>query len=169
MRRSTVPSPLGDLDVWTSDQGVAAVLFDGHRRPNLDRILARLDDAEAVAPDALDHGVAAALGRYFAGELGALDGLPLDLRGTALQVQVWEALRAIPARTFRAYGELAVELGLGVAGARAVGAAVGRNPVSIAVPCHRLVGATGALTGYAGGLRRKRWLLDHEAGQPALW
>ena len=77
---------------------------------------------------------------------------------------MWEALRAIPAGETRTYGELARELGRPGA-SRAVGAATGRNPISIIVPCHRLVGASGSLTGYAGGVERKRWLLDHERGQ----
>ena len=89
--------------------------------------------------------------------------MELAPRGTAFQQEVWDALRAIPAGETRSYGEVAAALGRPGA-SRAVGAATGRNPISIIVPCHRLVGASGAMTGYAGGVDRKRWLLDHERG-----
>lgn len=98
---------------------------------------------------------------YLAGDLTAVDRIPLDTGGTPFQRRVWRALRRIrPGRT-RSYGDLAHALGLGPA-ARAVGAANGRNPISIVVPCHRLVGGNASLTGYGGGLWRKRWLLRHE-------
>ena len=90
--------------------------------------------------------------------------MPTAARGTDFQQAVWAELAAIPAGQTRTYGDVAAALGKPSA-SRAVGAATGRNPISIIVPCHRLVGATGALTGYAGGLARKRWLLDHERGQ----
>lgn len=100
------------------------------------------------------------LDAYFAGELRSFD-LPLALRGTPWQRTVWDALVAIPFGTTVSYGALAAQLGRPAA-ARAVGAANGRNPLSVVVPCHRLVGASGALTGYLGGLSRKEWLLRHE-------
>ncbi len=106
---------------------------------------------------------AAVLGRYFAGELKAIDRLKTANGGTAFQRKVWAALRTIPARATTSYGELAARLGMPKA-ARAVGLANGANPIAIVVPCHRVIGANGTLTGYGGGLARKRWLLAHEAG-----
>jgi len=100
------------------------------------------------------------LGEYFAGTRTTFD-IPLDAPGTAFQRRVWDALRAIPYGTTLSYGELARRLG-DVRATRAVGAANGKNPIPIIVPCHRVVGANGALTGFGGGLDRKRWLLEHE-------
>jgi methylated-DNA-[protein]-cysteine S-methyltransferase len=93
--------------------------------------------------------------------------LPLDMRGTDFQRNVWEALLTIPYGETRSYGEIAKQIGRPDR-ARAVGAANGSNPVSIIVPCHRVIGSDGSLTGYGGGLPRKRWLLDHEAGVGSL-
>ena len=95
------------------------------------------------------------------GRLNALDEIPVDTVGTDFQRQVWTALRDIPAGTTLSYGEMASRLGRPDA-PRAVGSANALNPISIVVPCHRLVGSNGALTGYGGGIHRKRWLLDHE-------
>jgi methylated-DNA-[protein]-cysteine S-methyltransferase len=119
-------------------------------------------------------GLAARLRAYLAGDLEALAGVPVEPArpggGTPFQRRVWATLREIPAGATLSYGALAARLGVPGA-ARAVGLANGRNPIAIAVPCHRVVGAGGALTGYAGGLERKRWLLDHErvfaASRPA--
>lgn len=113
--------------------------------------------AEAAAP----KSVRAPLGDYFSGDLEALDAIPCETGGTPFQRAVWEALRRIPPGRTMSYGALAAALGAPAA-ARAVGHANGANPVSVVVPCHRLVGAGGALTGYGGGLERKRWLLAHE-------
>ncbi len=98
---------------------------------------------------------------YFEGDLAAIDRLPVKLGGTAFQREVWAALRAIPTGGTTTYGSLAVRLGRPKA-MRAVGAANGANPISIIVPCHRVIGANAALTGYGGGIGRKRWLLRHE-------
>jgi methylated-DNA-[protein]-cysteine S-methyltransferase len=102
-----------------------------------------------------------ALEAYFEGELEAVAELRTETRGTALQRAVWSALRNIPAGTTLSYGQLAREIGNPTA-VRAVGAANGANPISVVVPCHRVIGADGSLTGYGGGLERKRWLLAHE-------
>ncbi|CNE60673.1 putative methylated-DNA--protein-cysteine methyltransferase [Yersinia nurmii] len=99
--------------------------------------------------------------RYFAGELDIIDGLPVKTAGTAFQRQVWQELRNIPCGKTLSYGELAQRIGRPTA-SRAVGMANGLNPISIVVPCHRVIGASGSLTGYAGGVERKRWLLAHE-------
>eukprot|EP01035_Chromulina_nebulosa_P066292 gene66292-90729_t len=102
-----------------------------------------------------------ALSRYFAGDLAQLDGITCHIPGTPFQNKVWTALRTIPAGTTLSYGTLAAQLGVPTA-MRAVGHANGANPLSVVVPCHRLIGANGSLTGYGGGLERKRWLLMHE-------
>jgi len=107
------------------------------------------------------NGVARSIRRYFAGELSAIDALPVQTAGTAFQREVWRALRAIPCGTTVTYSELAERIGRPAA-VRAVGAANGANPIGVVVPCHRAVGADGSLTGYGGGLERKAWLLRHE-------
>lgn len=102
-----------------------------------------------------------ALARYFAGELAALDAIPVATAGTAFQRDVWAALRKIPPGTTLSYGELARRVGRPAA-VRAVGLANGSNPIGVVVPCHRVIGADATLTGYGGGIARKRWLLTHE-------
>jgi methylated-DNA-[protein]-cysteine S-methyltransferase len=102
------------------------------------------------------------LSEYFAGERKMFD-LPLAPKGTAFQLKVWLALRRIPYGETRSYGEIAAELGLAPTASRAVGLANGANPLPIVVPCHRVIGANGALTGFGGGLERKRFLLDLES------
>lgn len=98
---------------------------------------------------------------YLAGGLTAIDQIPVNPGGTAFQAKVWQALRSIPPGTVMSYGELARQLG-NPAAVRAVGTTNGLNPISIVLPCHRVIGANGSLTGYAGGIERKRWLLRHE-------
>ena len=102
---------------------------------------------------------------YFGGELGALQEVPVELGGTPFQRTVWSALRDVQPGTTASYGELAATIGRAGA-ARAVGSANATNPVALAVPCHRIVGSNGSLTGYAGGIARKRWLLEHESARP---
>jgi len=104
---------------------------------------------------------------YFAGQLEAISKLPVARSGTEFQNQVWTALRQIPGGTTLSYGALAKEIGRPTA-VRAVGLANGSNPIAIIVPCHRVVGANASLTGYGGGLERKRWLLQHEADKSCL-
>ncbi len=106
-------------------------------------------------------GFASAFVAYFAGELSALDGLPVAAEGTPFQCAVWQALREIPCGETRSYGQVARAIGKPAA-TRAVGMANNANPVGVAVPCHRVIGADGSLTGYGGGIERKRWLLAHE-------
>lgn len=154
---AVVDSPLGPLTVVVDDDALAGVWMDAqaHLPPD-----ARL--GTRVAPD--DPAVAAAvreLGEYFTGERESFD-VPLRPRGTDFQRRVWQRLRDIPFGATTTYGTIAADLGLPPGASRAVGAAVGRNPLGIVVPCHRVVGASGALTGYAGGLERKVWLLEHE-------
>jgi methylated-DNA-[protein]-cysteine S-methyltransferase len=125
---------------------------------------ASLDAAGRDFDDPL--GAADALSRYFAGELDALDSVPLELSGTPYQHRVWEAVRAIPPGDTRSYGDLAVAL---KSVPRAVGRANATNPAPLFVPCHRVVGGDGDLTGYAWGLDRKRWLLEHESRELPLF
>jgi methylated-DNA-[protein]-cysteine S-methyltransferase len=157
----TMPSPVGELKLVASGRGLAAVLLETERT---DRV--RL---QAMSEDPA-HPVLVATQRqleeYFAGARRAFD-LPLDARGTDFQQRVWDELRAIPFGQTRSYGELAKRLGDANL-MRAVGAANGSNPISIIVPCHRVIGASGKLVGYAGGLKTKAYLLDLESGRIAL-
>lgn len=165
---TAIASPLGVLDVWCTEAGVAALLYEDHAPAIRERILRRMDTPIKVPSYAARFDVAAILGEYFAGDLRAPASLVLDLQGTRLQRSIWQALRQLPPGRTRSYTQLAVQQGLGPPGARVVGRAVACNPVCVAVPCHRVVGKRGRLMGYAGGLRRKRWLLHHEAGQLGL-
>lgn len=154
MRHRIIDSPLGELIVVVDESGALIGLYNEGQRhlPPLARLGERDDTVAQNVVDQLDE--------YFAGERTSFD-LPLAPKGTPFQRSVWDALTQIPLGQTMTYGGLATDLGRPQA-ARAVGAAVGRNPISIVVPCHRVVGGSGALTGYAGGLGRKRWLLAHE-------
>ncbi|MBA4861957.1 methylated-DNA--[protein]-cysteine S-methyltransferase [Streptomyces sp. PSKA54] len=150
-------SPYGPLTVVLTDGVLSGLYMTGQRhRPPEESFGDRDDTAFAFAE------IATQLKAYFAGELKEFT-LPLQLHGTPFQRTVWEQLRKIPYGETRSYGELAHELGNPKA-SRAVGLANGRNPVGIIVPCHRVVGADGSLTGYGGGLERKQQLLDFERG-----
>ncbi len=147
MPSRAVDTPIGTLGLVGSDAGLSGVRWsvDGLQ----DASCATLDDA------------AAQLQAYFAGELIEFD-LPLDLDGTDFQRQCWLALASIPYGQTVSYGEQARRLGLGPDAARAVGAANGQNPLPLVLPCHRVIGADGSLTGFGGGLHLKRFLLEHE-------
>ncbi len=118
-------------------------------------------DGFALEPAVNPSGLSDAILRYFAGDLSAIDRLPVQTAGTPFQREVWRALRDIPVGTTLSYAQIAERIGRPTA-VRAVGLANGSNPVGIVVPCHRVIGANGSLTGYGGGMERKRWLLDHE-------
>jgi methylated-DNA-[protein]-cysteine S-methyltransferase len=152
--QATIDSPLGPLLLARTANGLAGVWFEGQKdHPGM--------LAAPVRPrDPLLVQVATQLRRYFSGRSAAFD-VPLDLRGTPFQKAVWQALLGIASGTTRSYGDIAREVGAPRA-VRAVGAAVGKNPVSVLVPCHRVVGSDGALTGYAGGMQRKIALLKLE-------
>ncbi|MGD9704338.1 MAG: methylated-DNA--[protein]-cysteine S-methyltransferase [Acidimicrobiia bacterium] len=160
--RTTIETPVGDLTLVASDAGLRAVLWQL--------------DGEAGVPetgDAVDdpghpvlRATAAQLGEYFAGTRTDFD-LPLDPHGTPFQQKAWEALRAIPYGETISYGEQARRLGAPTA-MRAVGAANGRNPIPIIVPCHRVIGSNGSLTGFAAGIETKAWLLRHESREATL-
>jgi methylated-DNA-[protein]-cysteine S-methyltransferase len=149
-----ISTPLGPLLLVRTAVGLAGAWFDQQRHHPTPW------DAPHVSTDALLQRAAQQLARYFEGGEAPFD-VPLDLHGTAFQRSVWHALLRIERGTTLRYGDIAAQLGASDA-ARAVGAAVGRNPVSIIVPCHRVLGSGGALTGYAGGLERKVALLEIE-------
>jgi methylated-DNA-[protein]-cysteine S-methyltransferase len=149
---TTIESPIGPLSIVASDDALVEIRF-GEAAP---------DGAVPAGP--AEHPVIGAtvtqLGEYFAGDRTEFD-LPLDPTGTAFQLEAWTELRGIPFGETITYGEQARRLG-DPNRSRAVGAANGRNPIPIVVPCHRVVGSNGHLTGFAGGLDTKAWLLDHE-------
>lgn len=159
-----VDSPLGPLTLACTQRGLCGVWFEAQRHgPSA----GEMQTWQAAPEHPVLQAAAAQLQAYFAGQSSVFD-LPLDLsRGTAFQQAVWQALLAIAPGTHQSYGHLAARLNKPQA-VRAVGAAVGRNPVGIIVPCHRVLGSTGRLTGYAGGLERKRALLLLE-GHPDLF
>ncbi|WP_374391024.1 methylated-DNA--[protein]-cysteine S-methyltransferase [Brevundimonas sp.] len=159
-----IPSPVGEVLVVVDADGAVRAL-DFHDYEDRMRRLLRRHYGEVVltsgrAPEAVRHAVIA----YFAGDLAAFDRVEVRTGGTDFQRSVWKALRDIPAGETRSYGQLAAAIGIPKA-VRAVGLANGANPVGVIVPCHRVIGSGGKLTGYAGGLERKRWLLAHEAGR----
>ncbi len=150
-----LPSPVGDLTMVASDIGIAALLWEGD-----DPRRVRIDRGEQAPDHPLLLEASRQLRAYFSGRLTRFD-LPLDFIGTDFQKKIWSALLQIPFGEVRSYGAIAAAIGSPSA-SRAVGAANGRNPISIIAPCHRVIGGTGALTGFAGGLEAKRYLLDHE-------
>jgi methylated-DNA-[protein]-cysteine S-methyltransferase len=148
MVTAVVDTPIGPLGLVASENGLRHVRFHARRL--------RAEGSSPVV-DAAEEQLAA----YFAGELTAFD-LPLDLHGSEFQRQCWLALATIPYGQTVSYGEQARRLGLGPAAARAVGAANGQNPLPLVLPCHRVIGADGSLTGFGGGLHVKRFLLEHQ-------
>jgi len=148
MPNTVVESPIGPLGLVASDTGLQSVLFDGSSM-----------QAQGSSPVLAE--AARQLEAYFDGELVAFD-LPLELSGTEFQRRCWLALATIPYGQTVSYGEQARRLGLAPDAARAVGAANGQNPLPIVLPCHRVIGADGSLTGFGGGLHVKRYLLEHE-------
>jgi len=154
-------TPVATLVLATDDEGVLRALDFLDHEPRMHRLL-RLHYGEVTLRDGKTRAtIKQRLADYFRGDLGALNDVSVATGGTAFQRAVWQALRSIPAGTTMSYGQIAAAVGRQGA-SRAVGAANGANPISIVVPCHRVIGANGALTGYAGGLRNKRWLLEHE-------
>jgi methylated-DNA-[protein]-cysteine S-methyltransferase len=152
-----VDSPVGQLKLVASDKGLAAILWqdDDPRRVRLSPLVEDPDNPFLVETERQ-------LSAYFAGKLKSFT-VPLDFKGTEFQKSVWKALLTIPFGETRSYGEIARQIGRPTA-VRAVGAANGRNPISIIAPCHRVIGSTGELTGFAGGLAVKERLLGIESG-----
>jgi methylated-DNA-[protein]-cysteine S-methyltransferase len=154
--RRMFKAPFGVLTVVGSDLGIRYVMFsnDAHPKP-----LERLHISDTDIHDAVNDAIIQ-LEEYFAGTRRDFE-LPLDLHGTEFQVAAWNALAAIPYAHTASYGQQAASIGRPKA-VRAIGGANGRNPVAIVLPCHRIVGADGSMTGFGGGIEVKKWLLDHE-------
>jgi len=166
--REHVFSPIGTILLVSDGKALHALDFADFESRAL-RLLRRYHGPCELVPGRI-AGVAERIAAYFAGELRALDAVPVQTGGSEFQRRVWCALRGIPAGATMSYGYLAAEIGAPTA-SRAVGLANGANPVALVIPCHRVIGANGSLTGYGGGLWRKAWLLQHEAGTTAgpLW
>ncbi len=161
LRLDRYAAPVSELLLATDDDGALRALEFADKESRMQRFL-RLHYGECtLTPGAAPLEITQALDEYFDGNLPALDRVQVQTGGTPFQRSVWRALRSIDAGTTCSYGELAKIVGRPSA-SRAVGAANGSNPIAIVVPCHRVIGASGALTGYGGGLGHKRWLLEHE-------
>lgn len=163
VKLKTIDSPIGELTVAARGSKVCLVHF-GPASPAVRESLARWYPEAQIVEDADPAGAAAVLSRYFDGDLNSLDEIEVELHGTAFQQRVWNALRTVAAGTTTSYAQLAGRVGAPAA-VRAVGAANGANPVAVVLPCHRIIGSNGSLTGYGGGLDRKRWLLQHEGAR----
>lgn len=159
----TLPSPLGDL-IAVADGDVLCALEFSSDRSRLASHLRKAWPEHRLVPGRLPAPIRRGIAAYFRGDFDALHAIPVAPRGTAFQRAVWDELRRIPPRRTISYGVLAARIGKPKA-VRAVGLANSRNPIAIAVPCHRVIGANGTLTGYAGGIERKAWLLQHEGSR----
>jgi methylated-DNA-[protein]-cysteine S-methyltransferase len=155
-----LPSPIGTILLACDGEAIRALDFEDFE-PRFLPTLRRHYDALELVSGKVPRAIAAAIRNYFDGDIRAPDQLPTAARGTDFQRTVWAALRTIPAGTTWSYGDLARHINSPKA-CRAVGLANGSNPIAIVVPCHRVIGANGTLTGYGGGMPRKRWLLRHE-------
>ncbi|NEQ49329.1 MAG: methylated-DNA--[protein]-cysteine S-methyltransferase [Leptolyngbya sp. SIO3F4] len=163
-----VASPIGDILLVTDSEALVSLDYEGyeHRMMRLlEKRYGAFDLVDSTGQNNnnelnLDHLIEQ-IQSYLKGDLTAIDHIPVKPGGTAFQAKVWQTLRSIPAGTVISYGELAHQIN-NPAAVRAVGTTNGLNPISIVLPCHRVIGANGSLTGYAGGIERKRWLLEHE-------
>jgi methylated-DNA-[protein]-cysteine S-methyltransferase len=161
-RSRTIASPIGELTLVASDDGVTNILFDGEEPQDF----GLPENLESAAADPILDAAADQLGEYFEGGREAFD-IPLDLHGTSFQKAAWLALAEVPYGSTISYGAQAAAIGRPGA-ARAIGAANGQNPIPIVLPCHRIIGADGSLTGFGGGLDVKQKLLDLERSQQTL-
>jgi methylated-DNA-[protein]-cysteine S-methyltransferase len=156
-----LPTPVGVALLVTDAEGVLRALDWEDYEARMKELLRRQYGAVVLRDARAPRDIRKALAGYFKGDLGSLRTIKWRVAGTPFQHKVWQALPKIPAGTTMSYGALAVKLGAPNA-MRAVGHANGSNPISVVVPCHRLIGANGSLVKYGGGLERKRWLLEHE-------
>lgn len=164
LRIDRIDTPIGELLIVADHDGNLRAVDWTDYEPRMLRLL-RLHYGKngfRLIPDRNPNGLSNAIRNYFEGELTAIDILPVQTKGTDFQREVWRALRTIPCGTMISYAKLAERICRPTA-VRAVGLANGSNPVGIVVPCHRVIGSDGSLTGYGGGIERKRWLLDHES------
>ena len=164
---ATIDSPIGKLTTAARGARVCLLHF-GAASPALKASLKSWYPDEKIEAGSDPGGAVGVLRRYFDGDLGSLDEIEVELHGTSFQRGVWTALRSVKAGTTLSYAQLADRVGAPAA-VRAVGAANGANPVALVLPCHRIIGSNGSLTGYGGGLDRKRWLLDHEGVKRTLF
>ncbi len=160
LRYDEVASPIGKILIALDGECLAALDFEEYAA-RLHRLLERRIGPFVLATERNPAGMRSLIGDYFDGHHGALDNTPIAPHGSAFQERAWQALRSIRPGQVATYAEQAAKIGMPNA-ARAVGHANALNPIAIAVPCHRVIGKSRALTGYAGGLDRKRWLLEHE-------
>jgi len=162
-----LPTPIGEMLILTDTDGNLRVIDWADHEPRMRLLLQRQSRKQGleIEESSRPNDITRAMERYFASDLAAIETLPVKTEGTAFQRKVWKALRQIPCGVTISYGQLAAQIGQPSA-VRAVGLANGSNPISIVVPCHRVIGADGSLTGYGGGLHRKTWLLQHESATP---
>jgi methylated-DNA-[protein]-cysteine S-methyltransferase len=165
-----IGTPIGEMILIADRDGNLRATDWTDHEPRMHNFLRRHygkeDDGFQLTPTRDPSGLSRAISNYFAGDLTAIDNLPVKTNGTPFQRQVWQALREIPLGTTISYGELARRIGRPAA-VRAVGLANGSNPIGVVVPCHRVIGSNGSLPGYGGGIERKRWLLEHEGAMTA--
>lgn len=155
-----LPSPIGTIQIVSDGRMIRALDFSDYEERMLRLLRTHYGSVELTrSPAPAEYREA--INAYFKGDFAALDRLPVETGGTTFQREVWNALRGIPAGATTSYGELAARIGRPKA-CRAVGMANGSNPIPLILPCHRVIGANGTLTGYGGGMDRKRWLLTHE-------
>jgi methylated-DNA-[protein]-cysteine S-methyltransferase len=153
-------TPIGDMVLIARDGVLLLLEFDDSKDRYMREMRARFGDV-TLTPQKNPSGFTEIMQRYFEGDVHAINDLITDGGGTDFEKQVWAELRAIPCGTTKSYGDIARKLG-DINFSRAVGTANGKNPIAIVVPCHRVIGSNGTMTGYAGGLQRKEWLLRHE-------
>jgi methylated-DNA-[protein]-cysteine S-methyltransferase len=156
----SIESPIGTVLIVVDEDQLCSLDYSDYE-PRMMKLLERRYGPVHFTSVTDPGGFSSRVREYFAGDYQALDDIPVNTGGTPFQQQVWRALRAIPSGTTMTYGALAAQVGKPTA-YRAVGATNGLNPVAIVLPCHRVVGSDTSLTGYAGGLDRKQWLLEHE-------
>ncbi len=164
----TMTTPLGDLVIAADADGFLRVVEWADHDSRLQTLFERYYGTQAkLVAEPVATGLITALKQYFDGDVRVIDALPVKTHGTGFQEDAWQALRKIPCGKTMSYAEQARTIGRPKA-VRAIGAANGANLVGIVIPCHRVIGANGALTGYGGGVERKRWLLAHEGCQAIL-
>ncbi len=155
-----IESPIGQIAIVVNENSLCALDFDDYEARMMALLAQRYESVELV-PQSNPLGITECLQAYLAGDLTSLKDIPVRMGGTVFQQQIWSKLREIPVGETWTYGQLAKSIDRPTA-SRAVGMANSLNPIAIVVPCHRVIGAKGKLTGYAGGIDRKRWLLQHE-------
>ena len=160
----TISSPIGQVRIIADDSCVRAVDFEDYEN-RMSELLTRHYGEVSLTPKKNPLGASTCLEEYFAGNIAAIEALEVADHGSEFQRKVWRMLRKIPAGDTWSYGQLAKAIGKPSA-SRAVGLANGANPIAVIVPCHRVIGANGTLTGYGGGITRKQWLLEHEGALP---